>query len=207
MASNSSVSFLKNTILGGILFLGPLVLLYIIIDKAIVIFRQITDPIASYLTIDWIYGIQLSRILAFLAIVAICFLFGLFSNSKRAIQMREWIEDHILSIFPGYTFVKSMGESMSGLTTDNLKTVVLVDIEEVWQIGFKMEKIEDDLHVVYIPGAPNPLAGDVMIVRSDRMREIEISSMDAMRFSSRLGQKSKIKLQGKINSSTFPKRN
>ncbi len=51
-------------------------------------------------------------------------------------QLKEWIEGNILSNIPGYRFLKGMGESAVGLTSQELKEVVLVDVEEVWQIGF-----------------------------------------------------------------------
>jgi len=62
--------------------------------------------------------------------------------------LKEWVEDNILSNIPGYTLLKGMSETAVGLESNNLKEVVLVDIEEVWQIGFLMERLDDDKTVV-----------------------------------------------------------
>ncbi len=58
-----------------------------------------------------------------------------------------------------------MSETAVGLESNNLKEVVLVDIEEVWQIGFLMERLDDDLNAVFIQGAPNPKSGNVVFVK------------------------------------------
>ena len=79
--------------------------------------------------------------------------------------MKEWVEDNILSNIPGYTLLKGMSETAVGLESNNLKKVVLVDIEEVWQIGFLMERLDDVLNAVFIQGAPNPKSGNVVFVK------------------------------------------
>ena len=58
-----------------------------------------------------------------------------------------------------------MGETAAGLKSNNLKEVVLVDIEEVWQIGFLMERLDKDLNAVFIPGGLNPMSGNVVFVK------------------------------------------
>ena len=65
-----------------------------------------------------------------------CFLAGILAKTKRAKQLNDWLEGNIPSSIPAYSFLKGMGETALGLTSQELKEVVLVDLEEVWQIGF-----------------------------------------------------------------------
>ena len=92
-----------------------------------------------------------------------------------------------------------MGENAAGLESDGLKEVVLVDVEEVWQIGFLMERLDDELNAVYIPGAPNHMSGDVVFVKWDRLKIIDITGISAMKISKKLGVDSKAILSGKID--------
>lgn len=41
--------------------------------------------------------------------------------------------------FSAYSFLEGIGETAAGLTTQELKEVVLVDVEEVLQISYLME--------------------------------------------------------------------
>ena len=85
----------------------------------------------------------------------------------------------------------------------DLKDVVLVDIEEVWQIGFLMDKIDDELSAVYIPGAPNPMSGDVFFVKNDRLKKLDLPELSAMKIYKKLGLDAKSALRGEVSKSSF----
>lgn len=74
---------------------------------------------------------------------------GILAKTKMVSRLKEWIEGNIISIIPGYNFFKGMGETAAGLSYQELKEVLLVDVEEVWQIGFLMQGIGKDLNTVF----------------------------------------------------------
>ena len=43
-----------------------------------------------------------------------------------------------------------------------------------------MQRIDKDLSVVFLLGAPNPISGDVVIVKWDRLKILDIEEIDAM---------------------------
>jgi len=201
----SITSFIKTTLIGGLFFIIPIVLLVYLIGKVIGIFRKMVAPIADKIDFSLFGGETTSRIIAMAVLLILCFIAGLFAKTKIANQMKEWIEDNILSNIPGYTLLKGMTETATGLESKNLKEVVLVDIEEVWQIGFLMERIDNDLNAVFIPGAPNPMSGDVVFVKWDRLKKLDIKEINAMKISRKMGIDSKKILDGKMNKSIFEK--
>ncbi len=196
-------SFIKTTLIGGLFFIIPIALLAFVFGKVIEIFRKIVAPIAENISITLFGQHALSRIIAVIIIILICFFAGLLAKTNKASQLKEWVEDNVLSNIPGYSLLKGMSENAAGLESKNLKEVVLVNIEEVWQIGFLMERIDDDLNAVFIPGAPNPMSGDVVFVKWDRLKIINITGLSAMKISKKLGIDSKAILSGKIDKSTF----
>lgn len=202
---NKVLSFIKTTLIGGLFFIIPIVLLIYLIGKVIGIFRKIVAPIADKISFSFLGGETTSRIIALFVLILLCFIAGLLAKTKKADQLKEWVEDNILSNIPGYSLLKGMSESAAGLDSKNLKEVVLVDIEEVWQIGFLMERIDKDLNAVFIPGAPNPMAGDVVFVKWDRLKKIDINGINAMKISRKLGVDSKKILDSKMNQSIFDK--
>ncbi|MDH3699493.1 MAG: DUF502 domain-containing protein [Flavobacteriaceae bacterium] len=199
------ISFIKTTIIGGLFFIIPIVLVIYIFGKVIVIFRKVVDPIADTFSISLLGGETTARILALILLILVCFIAGLLAKTNSAKQLKEWVEVHILSMIPGYSLLKGMSETAAGLETHNLEEVVLVDIEEVWQIGFLMERVDADLNAVFIPGAPNPMSGDVVFVKWDRLKKLDIKGINAMKLSRKLGLDSKIFLEGKMDRSIFNK--
>ena len=196
-------SFIKTTLIGGLFYVVPIFLFVFILGKIIVVFRKIVAPIADYINISVMGGHFTARIIALLALVFVCLLAGLFAKTKIAIRLKNWIEDNILSSLPGYSLLKGMTESAAGLESENLKDVVLINIEEVWQIGFLMEEIDDKLNAVFIPGAPNPMSGDVVFAKRDRLKKLDIEEINAMKISRKLGVGARKILDGKISNETF----
>lgn len=196
-------SFIKTTLIGGLFFVIPLVLLVLIIGKVLDIFRKLVAPIADKIPIEAIGGITISRIIALLILLLVCFIAGLFAKDKYASKLKIWIEAKVLSNIPGYSLLKGMTESAVGMDSENLRDVVLVDIEEVWQIGFLMDKIDDELCSVYIPGAPNPMSGDVFFVKNERLKILDLPALSAMKIYKKLGLDAREILNGEINKSSF----
>ncbi|MGB5388022.1 MAG: hypothetical protein WBN20_14665, partial [Eudoraea sp.] len=60
----SIMSFIKTTLIGGLFFVIPLVLLALIIGKVLDVFRKLVAPIADKIPIEAIGGITISRIIA-----------------------------------------------------------------------------------------------------------------------------------------------
>ena len=196
-------SFIKTTLIGGLFFIIPIILLVFIFGKVIEIFREIVAPIAENISIT-LFGLHaLSRIIAIVILVLACFIAGLLTKTKIARQLKEWGEENVLSNIPGYSLLIGMGENAAGMESKNLKEVVLINVEEVWQIGFLMERLDDDLNAVYIPGAPNPMSGDVVFVKGDRLKLLDITGLNAMKVLKKLGVGSKAILSGKMNKSSF----
>jgi uncharacterized membrane protein len=197
------LSFIKTTLIGGLFFVIPIVLIIYALEKVIEIFRKLVAPIADNINISIVGGHTLSRIIALIVLVLVCLFAGLLAKTKKAKQFKEWVDDNILSNIPGYSLLKGMSETAVGLESKDLKEVVLVDIEEVWQIGFLMERLDDELNAVFIPGAPNAMSGDIVFVKWNRLKVIDVPGFSAMKLSKKLGLDSKSILSGKVSKSSF----
>ncbi|PIB34348.1 hypothetical protein BFP72_02380 [Reichenbachiella sp. 5M10] len=202
---NDLLGFIKTTLIGGFLLIVPFGVLIFLFGKALVIFRTLVSPISNQIPIEHIGGITLNRILAFLLLLFLCFVAGLLAKSQRINKRKNWLEQKLQSIIPGYSLIKGMTETLAGLESDKLNEVVLVDMEEAWQIGFLMDRIDENISTVFLPGAPSPLSGEVILIKNERLRKIDISEANAMKISKKLGQDSQKILQGKIHVGIFDK--
>lgn len=199
----SITSFIKTTLIGGIFFVIPLALIILLFIKVIDLLRTVVAPLVSKISIEIVDSITLERIVSVLILVFLCFIAGLLAKTAKAKQLLQWIEDNILSLIPGYLFFKGMGEEAIGIEATNLRKVVLIDIEEVWQIGFLMDEIDSELFAVFVPGAPNPSSGDVLFVKKERLKMLDLTELTAMKIYKKMGVDAHKLLDKKVNHTTF----
>ena len=174
------VNFLRTTLLGGLLFLVPLVAFIFIVQKALVLAQKLVHPIATHLPMKSLLGLETPRFIAIGVLVLFCFLAGLLAKARFAQRSVVWLEDTVLSFIPGYEFIKSMATMTVG-QKDILRQVVLVRIEDALQIGFVVERADDSHAVVFVPDAPNPRTGAIYFMTEDRFEPTDIVPAAAMK--------------------------
>jgi uncharacterized membrane protein len=194
----SIFTIIKATFLGGILFLVPLVILLIILEKGYGIIQKITLPLVNNLPRVHVLGIALQELIGILIIILICFAAGLLARTARAKKLIQKLEDGILSFVPGYSFMKSMNESIMGFESKQDLKVILVPTDAGWQFAFLIEQINENNFTVFIPDAPNPWSGSVVLVEKKDIREIEITQKEALACIRKLGYGSKELLKNKF---------
>ena len=167
---------LKTTLIGGVLFLVPIIILVAILEHALKIMRLVSTPLARWFPVDSVAGIATADIVATLAIVVVCFLAGLMAKSEAAARAVRKLESAYLSVIPGYALIKSMTAGLGGGddAADGL-TPVLVRFDDYQQVAFEVERIHDGQVVVYLPGAPSPWSGSILVVEEARVQRIEAS--------------------------------
>jgi uncharacterized membrane protein len=190
--------FLRATLVGGIVFLVPIVILAGIIGKALEFSHKLMIGLTKTIPAAAVGGIPLPRILAVVAIVLVCFIAGLLAKTAPARKMVEWLEAAILSNIPGYTFMKSMGETMIGVEGIKKHDVVLARIEDAWQIAFLVERMEQGQVAVFVPGAPSPLSGSVYFMTEDRIKPLDVPLAAALKCIKGLGQGSGELTRGRL---------
>ena len=181
------VQILRATIVGGVIFLVPFVVLIIIIGKAHKIIRAVLAPVAERISIESVIGLETPKILAAIVLVLICLFAGLFARTSTAKKLVGWLETVFLSNLPGYSFIKNFGEEAAGTTPTQGYKAVLARFDDAWQIGFLVESIPGGRVVVFIPDAPSPWTGGVFILDEDRVTPLEVPSSAAAKCQQRLG--------------------
>jgi uncharacterized membrane protein len=194
----SILKIIKATFLGGILFLAPLVVLLIILEKGYVIIQKVTLPLVNHLPRVHVLGIALQELAGIIIILFICFLAGLLSKTVLATRLVQKLEDGILSFVPGYSFMKKMNESIMGIESKEDLKVVLVPTDAGWQFAFLIEQINENNFTVFIPDAPNPWSGSVCFVEKKDIKEIEITQKQALACIRKLGYGTKELLKNKL---------
>jgi uncharacterized membrane protein len=164
------LTFLRATLVGGLLFLTPLVVLVVVINKALTFGARLIRPLADRVPYSLGLGPAKAYVAAGLLLVLICFLAGLLARSALARKSVQMIEGSVLSFIPGYEYLKQAGASVLGAMETDAQPVVLVRIGDSWRIGVKTEEIGEKWLSIFVPNSPNSNRGNVFIVDRAKVR-------------------------------------
>ncbi len=172
--------FIKTTIIGGLVFMVPVVIVVAVVGKALKIMMLVAKPLDRLIPADSIGGIAIANVLALLAVALCCFIAGVIARSSVAKKAYRSIDTALLAV-PGYAFVKGFTESMNSSEEDAKSLIpVIVRFDDNAQIGFEVERTDGGNVVVYLPGAPNPWSGSVTYFSEDRVKKLDISVAQAI---------------------------
>lgn len=167
------MNFIKATVIGGIFFLVPFIIVTVVLKKAYEIVHQIAVPIKSLLPSDDFVGVNFA--VAFM-LVMVCFLAGIIAQrsvfAKKANQLDKVLGQNI----PGYMQIKSivggrLGEDVSDTSSD---PVLVRAPSGGVRLGFEIERDDNGLVVVFFPGVPNPQSGHAVVFPADQVEKLDI---------------------------------
>ncbi|MDK9556978.1 hypothetical protein QQF73_05015 [Marinobacter sp. M216] len=182
------MNFIKTTIIGGIVFLLPVVVILVVLGKAHEIMLRVAEPLGRLLPIDYVGGVAVANLLALVSVLLVSFVAGFVAKGSRAKQFYRQIDNGLLAI-PGYSFIKSFAENlkMDEAESRSLQSV-MVHFDDYAQVGFEVERLSDGPVVVYLPGSPDPWSGSVVYVSASRVHTLEITVPQAVGHIRRLGR-------------------
>jgi uncharacterized membrane protein len=175
----SLMEFVKATVVGGLVFLVPVVLSVYIIGKALFVAKKLAAPVSEHLPLGTIVGVAAVDVIGLALIMLLCFLAGLLARSGRARAVVNEAENRFLWKIPVYGMVKGVTESISEAETTSFKPV-LARLDDAAQIAFEIERLPGGRVVVFMPGAPDAWSGAVMIMTEDRIDPLSISVVTAV---------------------------
>jgi uncharacterized membrane protein len=180
-------NFLKTTIVGGLLFLVPVILLLVILGHAMRLVGKIATPIAATFPAHEIAGVAVASVVAAMVLLVLAFLAGLVARTDTGRSVMRWFEESLLGGLPQYRMMKTMAAGLAQVEDSSGIKPALVSIEGGWQIGYVLEEVGAGWIAVFLPQAPTPMSGNVMYMPSDRVRPLDIPIGEAMLLVKRLG--------------------
>ena len=193
---NKSTFGFRTNILIGLFLLAPLVGTLLIINLILAFISNRLVP-SGWLTSD--YAI-LYRIAALIVVVAALYFVGLLTRNfigQKIYRLADWILTRIPVISSVYTSIRHISESLVSTQSTLFKEVVAVQHPRLglYSIGFVTarapeilsRKIESgatgagDMLCVFMPTAPNPTSGFLLMVARGEVIYLDISVPAAMK--------------------------
>jgi len=182
------LGFLRTTVVGGLFFLIPLVVLLLILAEAYRAMKVVAQPLSAWLQVDTVAGIALANLLAIALVVLLCFLAGLLARSAFMRRLGNRFERRVQRGIPLYAVVKSMVESVLPLHREEGLQPVLVQFDDCCQLGLEVERRAEGQVAVYLPGSPNPWSGSLLLTTPERVTPLPVTMLATMRTMQQLGK-------------------
>lgn len=188
--SNSSIMVAaKATLLGGIVFLIPGFLAVFVLAKVFGMLKSLAVAVGPRFGIASALGGVLLDVAAIVAVALVCLLAGLVARRATAQRMRTKLDQLLLGAIPGYVFVKGLAENIQQNEAMASSFVpVLVAFDDYCQVAFETHRASGGSVAVYLPGAPNPWSGSVVLVREDRVKRLAVSVTETLKILRALGK-------------------
>lgn len=188
---HESWRFLRTTAIGGLLCLLPLAVLGGILGYVYSLVIVIYEPLQEWIPVSSASGIAILFLMACGILICLCFLAGL--AARRAVTKRftKTIESQLTMLFPKYAIYKDiLAGNIGGDTATPSLNPVRVELQDRIQIGYESGRTSDGLVIVFLPGAPDPWNGSVVMVKSEQISALEVDFNETAAICERLGRES-----------------
>jgi uncharacterized membrane protein len=184
---NTVAQFVRTTVVGGLFFLAPIVVLIVILAKAFDYAKKGLDAVVVQIPAASILTAGEATALAVALVALVCFLAGLVARTVTAQRLIDALESSVLTKIPAYDYLKQESASALGVAEIAELPVVFVPMEGGWQLGVQTEAMSDGLVSIFVPGAPNPHSGSVFFFSTDTVRPAGIKMVAALNCLRRCG--------------------
>lgn len=180
--------FVGTTVIGGVIFLIPFIVVVVVLGKALEIMRHVAQPLSAFIPVDSIGGVALANLVAAALILLLCLVAGLAARAEISGRLVGFLEERVLSRIPVYHFAKGMAASIVQVEDAQEMKTVLARFDDCAQIAFEIERMTDGNVVVYLPGAPNPWSGTISIMAAERVTPLDVPMVAAVQNIKQLGK-------------------
>jgi uncharacterized membrane protein len=185
---NALQRLIRDTLIGGVLFLIPLVFVVVVFGKAFQIMKVVATPLGKLIAIESFAGFAVVEILTVFIMVLCCLLAGMLARSPWGKKLNEKIDVILLQMIPGYAWVKGMTGEIHDEDAEEVLKPVLVRFDDQFQLAFEVDRAADGLVAVYLPGSPDPRSGAVSYVTGDRIQPVDAKFNAVVKVCKNLGR-------------------
>ncbi|MEN0105590.1 MAG: hypothetical protein AAGC84_04100 [Pseudomonas sp.] len=168
--------FIKTTVLGGVLFILPLALLVILLEKVIHLLRVPLAKVLPLFSGFSVAGVTSVTLAAVVLLLLVCFLAGLLARTAVAANAIQALEDKLLGNLPGYQLLKDAAARVTGMENLEGAKVGMLIQDVGFRFGLVMEARDGWVLIFLADGGPAGLtAGEVQMMPAEQVVITDIS--------------------------------
>lgn len=198
-------SFIKTSILGGIVVLLPVGIVVLTFNWLFGMVRSAIKPFTDQLVARQM-GEMLAVVVVLAIIIAICFTVGVIIRTQFGRFIHNTVEAKLLRIVPGYNVIKETVLQFLGDKPSPFASVALVRIfgNETLVTAFVTECHPNGWFTVFVPTGPNPTSGNIYHLKPEYVHPIQQPVEDVMRSIISCGAGSEVLLANHLRNLAAP---
>ncbi len=190
---------LKRYLIAGLLIWLPLAITLWVLDFIVTTMDRTLMVLPASLHPDQVLGMHIPGLGLVMSVIILLVTGALAANIIGA-RMFYWWESVLVKIpivRPIYSGVKQISDTLFASKGQSFRKVVLIEFPNrgQWTFGFVVgapgaaieRETGGDLITVYVPTAPNPTSGYVLMVRPSEVKELDVTVDDALKFHLSMG--------------------
>ena len=173
---------LRDLLIDGVLLALPLGATAYLLHKVIGALLHLLAPVSHLLPQGHFFGVVGLDLAAILLLILGLIALGAFARSAPGKSVTQKLEQLVLSKIPGYMVIRSIAADMASTERASGLRPALVSFDDNTVLGFIVEESDaSDLITVFLPGAPAPASGSVVLMPRDRVKPIDAATQSALR--------------------------
>jgi uncharacterized membrane protein len=190
---------LRKYLIAGLLIWLPLAITLWVLDFIVTTMDRTLTVLPASLHPDQVLGFHVPGLGLVMSVIILLVTGALAANIIGA-RMFAWWEAVLVKIpivRPIYSGVKQISDTLFASKGQSFRKVVLIEFPNRgrWTFGFVVgapgaaieRETAGDLITVYVPTAPNPTSGYVLMVRPSEVKELDVTVDDALKFHLSMG--------------------
>lgn len=167
-----SIAPLKTTVIGGVVLLLPVVVGLVVVGQGLALVSKAAAPLISVLPDKTVGGVALATLAALALLLLLCYAAGLLARAALGRRLSEGFENKLHALYPRYTVFKGMTQDLAGSGGPQALQVVLATFDDHQMLAMEVERVADGRVVLFLPGAPDPWSGSVVLVAAERVSPV-----------------------------------
>jgi uncharacterized membrane protein len=178
-----SQSFIRTSLLGGLIVLLPIAILVFAFNWLFNLIRRIINPLTQWVMERGQFQEFIATLIALGLVVGICFVVGVFVRTQVGRFIHEQVEKRLFRVAPGYNLVKETVMQFLGNRKSPFGAVAMVRLfgTPTLMTAFITDEHENGWCTVFVPTGPNPTSGLIYHLPGENVFRVEHPVEDVMR--------------------------
>ena len=180
------IVFLRTTLVRGLTFLLPIVLIGWLFQKAMGLAGKLAKPAMAMLPENLQGGVVVGAIETALMLLIVAFAAGLLARTAIGQRFVTFLENSLIASLPQFNFVRGIADSVDDSDERHVE-VVQVPADAGWAMGFVFEASDAAVAAAFLPSAPQWTSGSVVFAERANIRPAGIGFAQAIVILRKLG--------------------